>query len=221
MLRSGSLPDVHAGAPSAAGCPCRPFQLPCLPARRILYVRNLPFNISPEEVRRRAPQGCRACGPRRRRRRCCAHRRSSPPPAPPQLYSLFGKYGAVRQIRVGNSKETRGTAYVVYEDIYDAKTAVDHLSGFNVQVGAGVLGAGCCGAGAACHMFWALHETGVCGAGFCSLASAGKRTARCSSAGAAPPLALHPPLLTYPTPHPHRTATSSSCTTTPLGTSRS
>lgn len=65
---------------------------------RILYVRNLPFNISAEE-----------------------------------LYALFGKYGAIRQIRVGNSKETRGTAYVVYEDIFDAKTAVDHLSGFNVQ----------------------------------------------------------------------------------------
>jgi pre-mRNA branch site protein p14 len=32
----------------------------------------------------------------------------------------------------GSSKDTRGTAYVVYEDIYDAKTAVDHLSGFNV-----------------------------------------------------------------------------------------
>ena len=30
------------------------------------------------------------------------------------------------------SKETRGTAYIVYEDIYDAKTAVEHLSGFNV-----------------------------------------------------------------------------------------
>lgn len=32
----------------------------------------------------------------------------------------------------GTNKETRGTAYVVYEDIYDAKTACDHLSGFNV-----------------------------------------------------------------------------------------
>lgn len=30
------------------------------------------------------------------------------------------------------SKDTRGTAYIVYEDIYDAKTAVEHLSGFNV-----------------------------------------------------------------------------------------
>ena len=32
----------------------------------------------------------------------------------------------------GTTKETRGTAYVVYEDIYDAKAAVEHLSGFNV-----------------------------------------------------------------------------------------
>jgi pre-mRNA branch site protein p14 len=26
----------------------------------------------------------------------------------------------------------KGTAFVIYEDIYDAKNAVDHLSGFNV-----------------------------------------------------------------------------------------
>ncbi|RMZ56506.1 hypothetical protein APUTEX25_001353 [Auxenochlorella protothecoides] len=49
------------------------------------------------------------------------------------MYEIFGKYGAIRQIRVGSTKETRGTAYVVYEDIFDAKNAVDHLSGFNVQ----------------------------------------------------------------------------------------
>jgi pre-mRNA branch site protein p14 len=49
------------------------------------------------------------------------------------LYAIFGKYGAVYQIRLGNKdKDTRGTAYVIYEDIYDAKAAVDHLSGFNV-----------------------------------------------------------------------------------------
>lgn len=35
-------------------------------------------------------------------------------------------------VRRGSAKDTRGTAYVVYEDIYDAKMAVDHLSGFNV-----------------------------------------------------------------------------------------
>jgi pre-mRNA branch site protein p14 len=49
------------------------------------------------------------------------------------LYGIFGKYGAVHQIRLGDkNKDTRGTAFVVYEDIYDAKAAVDHLSGFNV-----------------------------------------------------------------------------------------
>lgn len=35
-------------------------------------------------------------------------------------------------IRSGDTKETHGTAFVVYEDIYDAKDALDHLSGFNV-----------------------------------------------------------------------------------------
>ena len=94
------------------------------------------------------------------------------------MYDLFGKYGAIRQIRMcvlrrarlqqqlsalpstcrtpgspviatlphslplahralctlyrGNVHDTKGTAFVVYEDIYDAKNAVDHLSGFNV-----------------------------------------------------------------------------------------
>lgn len=38
----------------------------------------------------------------------------------------------IPQIRLGSSKETRGTAYIVYEDIYDAKEACEHLSGFNV-----------------------------------------------------------------------------------------
>ncbi len=32
----------------------------------------------------------------------------------------------------GDKQDTRGTAFVIYEDIYDAKNAVDHLSGFNV-----------------------------------------------------------------------------------------
>jgi len=64
---------------------------------RALYVRNLPFKITSEE-----------------------------------MYDIFGKYGPIRQIRLGNTTDTRGTAFVVYEDIYDAKNAVDHLSGFNV-----------------------------------------------------------------------------------------
>ncbi|OWF50073.1 splicing factor 3B subunit 6-like protein [Mizuhopecten yessoensis] len=64
---------------------------------RILYVRNLPYKITAEE-----------------------------------MYDIFGKYGAIRQIRVGNTTESKGTAFVVYEDIFDAKNACDHLSGFNV-----------------------------------------------------------------------------------------
>merc|ERR1739838_999027 len=64
---------------------------------RILYIRNLPYKITAEE-----------------------------------MYDIFGKYGAIRQIRTGTSTDTKGTAYVVYEDIFDAKNACDHLSGFNV-----------------------------------------------------------------------------------------
>ena len=32
----------------------------------------------------------------------------------------------------GSDQKTHGKAFVVYEDIYDAKNAVDHLTGFNV-----------------------------------------------------------------------------------------
>ena len=48
------------------------------------------------------------------------------------MYDIFGKYGAIRQIRLGSTNKTRGTAFVVYEDIFDAKAAVDNLAGFNV-----------------------------------------------------------------------------------------
>lgn len=40
---------------------------------RVLYVRNLPYKITAEE-----------------------------------MYDIFGKYGAIRQIRVGNTPDTRG-----------------------------------------------------------------------------------------------------------------
>ncbi|RUS18894.1 14 kDa subunit splicing factor 3b [Endogone sp. FLAS-F59071] len=64
---------------------------------RVLFVRNLPFKITAEE-----------------------------------MYDIFGKYGPIRQIRVGTANDTRGTAFVVYEDIFDAKAACDHLQGFNI-----------------------------------------------------------------------------------------
>lgn len=42
--------------------------------------------------------------------------------------NLMNFYSSCR----GNTPESRGTAFVVYEDIFDAKNACDHLSGFNV-----------------------------------------------------------------------------------------
>ena len=48
------------------------------------------------------------------------------------LADIFGKYGAIRQVRLGCEKDTRGRAYVVFEDIHDAKNACDHLSGYSV-----------------------------------------------------------------------------------------
>merc|ERR1712113_885687 len=65
---------------------------------RILYVRNLPYKITADE-----------------------------------MYDIFGKFGSIRQIRKGNTQETKGTAFVVYDDVYDAKVAMDALSGFNVD----------------------------------------------------------------------------------------
>ncbi|KAK9509112.1 hypothetical protein O3M35_006499 [Rhynocoris fuscipes] len=48
------------------------------------------------------------------------------------MYDIFGKYGAIRQIRIGTTLQTKGTAFVVYEDILDAMNAVEKLNGFNV-----------------------------------------------------------------------------------------
>ena len=44
------------------------------------------------------------------------------------LFDLFGKFGPIRQIRAGTSNTTKGTAYVVYEDVLDAKSALRPLS---------------------------------------------------------------------------------------------
>ncbi|WVQ75765.1 hypothetical protein IAR50_005396 [Cryptococcus sp. DSM 104548] len=54
----------------------------------------------------------------------------------PDLYDLFGKYGPIRQIRLGtDGKElkTKGTAYVVYESPDDAKEAITALNGFHLM----------------------------------------------------------------------------------------
>jgi pre-mRNA branch site protein p14 len=65
---------------------------------RILFVRNLPYKATGED-----------------------------------LYRIFGRYGKIRQVRIGTTKETKGTAFVVYFDTTEAKAAMEALSGFNVE----------------------------------------------------------------------------------------
>ncbi|KAJ5875604.1 uncharacterized protein N7473_012951 [Penicillium subrubescens] len=67
-------------------------------ANRILFVKNLSYNVTAE-----------------------------------QLFDLFGKFGPIRQIRQGIANNSKGTAFVVYEDVHDAKQACDKLNGFNFQ----------------------------------------------------------------------------------------
>lgn len=50
-----------------------------------------------------------------------------------ELYDLFGKFGAIRQIRLGNTPTTRGRAYVIYEDIFDAQRCVEKLNGYSFR----------------------------------------------------------------------------------------
>ena len=47
---------------------------------------------------------------------------------PAQLSNMY-----YRQIRQGMANNTKGTAFVVYEDVMDAKQACDKLNGFNFQ----------------------------------------------------------------------------------------
>lgn len=49
-----------------------------------------------------------------------------------KLYGIFEGFGRLRQIRVGNAPETKGTALVVFEDIYDAKSAVDKMDHYKI-----------------------------------------------------------------------------------------
>ena len=37
------------------------------------------------------------------------------------------------EVRTGDGPKTKGTAYVVFEEIGDAKKALDHLNGFHLQ----------------------------------------------------------------------------------------
>ena len=74
----------------------KPVKLPP-EVNKIIFVRNLPYKITNEE-----------------------------------MYDVFGRFGAIRQIRKGKNGDKKGTAFIVYEDIFDAKDAVENLNGFNV-----------------------------------------------------------------------------------------
>ncbi|BFZ58313.1 hypothetical protein PYCC9005_005375 [Savitreella phatthalungensis] len=50
-----------------------------------------------------------------------------------EVFELFGRYGAIRQIRLGDAQATKGTAFIVYEEVNDAKKAHDKLAGFNLK----------------------------------------------------------------------------------------
>lgn len=50
-----------------------------------------------------------------------------------ELYNIFGQFGPIKQIRLGNNNETRGRAFVVYDNIIDAYHAQQHLNGYQVQ----------------------------------------------------------------------------------------
>ena len=40
------------------------------------------------------------------------------------LYDLFGRYGSIRQVRIGNEAKTKGTAFVVFDDVMDVRGLV-------------------------------------------------------------------------------------------------
>jgi RNA recognition motif-containing protein len=40
------------------------------------------------------------------------------------LYDLFGRYGSIRQIRIGNEPKTKGTAFVVFDDVMDVRSVL-------------------------------------------------------------------------------------------------
>jgi pre-mRNA branch site protein p14 len=47
-----------------------------------------------------------------------------------QLASLFEKFGPLRQIRIGNARDTKGTAYIIFLKPADARSASQKMSGY-------------------------------------------------------------------------------------------
>lgn len=47
-----------------------------------------------------------------------------------KIYPLFSKYGEILQYRIGNTKDTIGTAFVIYKTNTSAEAAKKSLNGF-------------------------------------------------------------------------------------------
>ncbi len=48
------------------------------------------------------------------------------------LYDLFGRYGSIRQIRIGNDQKSRGTAFVVFDDVMDVSSCCSNAAHLRV-----------------------------------------------------------------------------------------
>ncbi len=46
---------------------------------------------------------------------------------------LFGEYGSMIQIRIGNELRTEGTAFVVYRSVECARKAIRHMNGYYLE----------------------------------------------------------------------------------------
>lgn len=85
---SNSLPSESEMAMAARG---RGGKLPP-EVNRILYIKNLPYKITGEE-----------------------------------MYDIFGKFGAVRQIRIGNTAETRLVTLLWSSNVFEQSKVLFHV----------------------------------------------------------------------------------------------
>lgn len=49
------------------------------------------------------------------------------------LYKVFGQYGAIRQVRIGDTPQTKGSAFIVFEEAQDARVAQAKLNGYDLK----------------------------------------------------------------------------------------
>ncbi|ANZ73262.1 BA75_01492T0 [Komagataella pastoris] len=47
------------------------------------------------------------------------------------LYEVFGKYGNIMQVRLGNQADTKGSGLIVFKNLKSAQTCVDKANGYN------------------------------------------------------------------------------------------